>query len=265
MSGADGIRYVRVTSTAPDQLVALARFHAMCCVEFAGENEMESIDVWRNKIASQVASGGAGERYILTFTLAFTDDEADVLLGGVQEELYLRSHCGLLPYVVVGPAARGKGLSKKLVQAAIRELNAESLRVSQRPCAEVLIELSEKRNFIGPDGKEIAPEDENDKYHTVAGAEERHAIWSRNGFKPLEFSFLHPPPLTNTTHQLCVYRGSGGPSAESVSAQTLGLFLLDEFVGIMVGVPEQDVVALWKKNMEEWLEGRDDVRLGEFR
>ena len=48
--------------------------------------------------------------------------DGDDIVGGVTYELYPKSQCGLVTYMVVAPHARGRGLGKQLFLGAAREL-----------------------------------------------------------------------------------------------------------------------------------------------
>lgn len=259
----------------------LEKFHAMCCIEFSGENEMESFDVWRSVLGKQPAPGDVNG-LVLTFIVCFRDPQQQQqhqqeeggeattaktteleLLGGTQQEFYLGSQCGLLPYVVVSPAARGMGLSRKLVQRAHAFLQQQCASLCGAPMRELIIELSQK--------SDANPEGDSSDYHSLEAAQTRHRIWESLGFRGLAFSFQHPGPLRNTLHQLAVYRPKDLDPAlreRTVPVATLRRFLRAEFMGIMLptGATVDEVDAELEIDFKKWLPADSDVvTLGEWR
>ena len=230
-------------SNPPLHRVLLRKFHALCCTEF-NESEMERLDVWERLLV-----GGDPEcPYLLGFTLVYderdtagssdntdTDYEAIQLLGGTQQELYPASSCALLPYIVVSKAARGLGLSSRLVKSAHAQLAERVVAMSKGTAqlAELFIELSQKSDA----------RDDGNPYHSAEAAELRHTVWGKIGFVGLEFSFRHPGYLRNTTHQLSAYRpaaqpgdASSGDAAERarpVPIETVLGFIRGLFTGIL--------------------------------
>lgn len=260
------------------------KFHQLCSAEFSGENEMEGVSVWINKIKSQCASKAAGQPvtdYELSFTVVFRDPQqqkqqqqkADegtteaaantelTLLGGAQQELYVASSCGLLPYVVVSPAARGNGLARPLVSRSAQFLKARCFEIVKQPLKEMFIEVSQLAD--------ATEEDDGNPYHSKDAALMRQKVWERLDFVPLSITFLHPGPLRNSRHQLAVYRpaADGDAQKRSVSAATLRAFFLAEFLGIMlpVGGTPAEVKAELDQDLKLWLEGRTHVEIGEWR
>ena len=70
-------------------------------------------------------SGEAPYRMMVRVALAADGDE---IVGGIAYELYPRSRCGLVTYMVVAPAARGAGLGRRLQGDAARALFAGGAR-----------------------------------------------------------------------------------------------------------------------------------------
>ncbi len=64
--------------------------------------------------------------------------EGDQLLGGVTYELYPRSQCGFVTYLVVAPDARAHGLGRQLFETAAAQLYAAGARA-------VLAEVNDPR------------------------------------------------------------------------------------------------------------------------
>jgi hypothetical protein len=96
----------------------LDRFHGgLYRSEFAAQ--AEPLEAWKWALWS----GEAG--YRLTIRLALDGGE---IVGGIAFELYPRSRCGLVTYLVVAPQARRTGLGKELRTGAARTLYADGAR-----------------------------------------------------------------------------------------------------------------------------------------
>jgi Acetyltransferase (GNAT) family len=54
--------------------------------------------------------------------------EGDVIVAGIAYELYPRSQCGLVTYLVVAPDVRGRGLGRSLFEGAAAALYADGAR-----------------------------------------------------------------------------------------------------------------------------------------
>jgi GNAT superfamily N-acetyltransferase len=91
----------------------LAAFHAGIYMD-AFAAQQEPLAVWRRALRGELA-------YALTVRLAI---EADAIVGGIAFELYPRSRCGLMTYMVVAPAAQRRGLGERMFRGAAEELRA---------------------------------------------------------------------------------------------------------------------------------------------
>ena len=96
----------------------LERFHRdLYLSEFAAQ--AEPLDVWKWALFSGEAP------YRMSLRLAL---DAGEIVGGIAFELYRKSMCGLVTYVVVDKQARGSGLGKSLRSGAARTLYADGAR-----------------------------------------------------------------------------------------------------------------------------------------
>jgi GNAT superfamily N-acetyltransferase len=96
----------------------LERFHGgLYLSAFAAQ--AEPLEVWKWALWSDEAP------YRMTLQLAL---EGDSIMGGIAFELYPRSGCGLVTYVVVAPEARRGGLGKTLRSGAARTLYGDGAR-----------------------------------------------------------------------------------------------------------------------------------------
>lgn len=85
-------------------------------------HQVEPVEVWKHRLWS-----GEPSPYRLTIRIAGValDDPARQIYGGIVYELYPRSRCGLLTYMVIAPSQRGTGLGRRLLTEAIRALHAD--------------------------------------------------------------------------------------------------------------------------------------------
>ena len=81
-------------------------------------DKREPLDVWERALRGELA-------YAMTVRLAI---EHGAIAGGICYELYPRSGCGLLTYMVVAPAARRRGLGEQLFREAAAELRARGAK-----------------------------------------------------------------------------------------------------------------------------------------
>ena len=84
--------------------------------EFAAHRE--PLEAWQRALA-----GEAPYRMRLRIEV-----DGDQIQGGLASELYPRSACGLVTYLVVAPAWRGRGLGRRWLAEAAAELRAEGAR-----------------------------------------------------------------------------------------------------------------------------------------
>lgn len=261
----------------------LRLFHDICCLEF-NESEMEKLSVWEHLVKSQdpkfpyrmsltiaycfvpVSNAETGSPSIESENIEVANQPSKqqqqmqqlLILGGVDQEYYPTSNCGLMPYIVVSKEARGLGLASLLVKKGFEALNCiarEKYHQSQG-IVELFIEVSQKSDAT----------DDGNEYHSLDAAETRHKIWQKVGFVGLEFSFFHPGYLRNSAHQLTVYRPAPLCSRSPVAARVLHLFIHDLFRGILLQEEMEDQAEEEaEKALIPELKGREFVDVGEWR
>lgn len=83
---------------------------------FAAQHE--PLDVWLRALRGELP-------YALT---VHVERDGDAIVGGIAYELYPASQCGLVTYLVVAPAARQRGLGRRLLDGAVADLRARGAR-----------------------------------------------------------------------------------------------------------------------------------------
>lgn len=96
----------------------LAEFYASVYLD-AFASQREPLEAWQRALRGDAP-------YALSVTLALAADGA--IAGGIAYELYPRSGCGLVTYMVVAPAFRRAGLGKRMQRTAIDDLLARGAR-----------------------------------------------------------------------------------------------------------------------------------------
>jgi len=178
--------------------------------EFADQHE--PVAVWHAALAG-------GKPYELTIDLALDDAS---IVGGICYERYPRSGCGLVTYMVVAPAARGRGLGRKLQLTATRALLARGAPL-------VLGEINDPRvTTLEPAG---------DAWTRV----QRNQRW---GVRILDVRYIQPalgPGLARDHQLLLVALPGAEPLPRSVPGAVLRDFV-DEFYGLTEGgAPDAEI------------------------
>lgn len=81
--------------------------------------QREPLEVWQSALRGD-------HRYTMRVRLALDGDD---LLGGIAFEHYPRSSVGLVTYMVVAPGARERGLGRRLLDGAARDLYGDGARL----------------------------------------------------------------------------------------------------------------------------------------
>jgi GNAT superfamily N-acetyltransferase len=139
----------------------LAGFHHGIYRE-AFPEQYEPLEAWERALAGEAP-------YELTIDFA---REGAAIIGGICYELYPQSRCGFLTYLVVAPAARGRGVGKQLLDGALRSLRA-------RGAIAIFAEVNDPER----DGKTTETREEKAA---------RLAMFMRWGAKLVDFPYVQP-------------------------------------------------------------------------
>ncbi|HEU5055353.1 MAG TPA: GNAT family N-acetyltransferase [Kofleriaceae bacterium] len=201
----------------------LERFHGgLYRSAFAAQ--AEPLEVWRWALWSDEAP------YRMTVQLAV---EGDDILGGICFELYRRSRCGLVTYVVVAPEARRGGLGKTLRSGAARTLYGDGAHA-------VFGEVNDPR----------VPH----AYETAEESWRRLERYQRWGSRVLDIRYIQPslgPGLERDRGLVLVRHAGDAPPLEHMSGQVVKDFIAefyevtedgrppdDELSAILAGIPD---------------------------
>lgn len=103
---------VDVVDVGADDPRLAAFWHGIYWDAFAEQHE--PLDAWQRALRGECA-------HRMTVRLAL---DGDAILAGICFEQYPRSRVALVTYMVVAPAARGRGLGEQLLRGAVGELHA---------------------------------------------------------------------------------------------------------------------------------------------
>jgi GNAT superfamily N-acetyltransferase len=144
----------------------MSRFYDQCLVPSFGrfDDELEPLDVFLTALGTDNA------QYRLHVVLLL--DENQQIMAGCCFELYKRSICGLLTYIVVKDEYRGKGLARNLIDLTISQLRDDS-------------EGKIRCLFLETNSERVKDD--------IIDPAERLLIWQRLGFVPLrQLSYVQP-------------------------------------------------------------------------
>ena len=179
--------FIRINSDNK-QLDLLSDFHQNICKSSFNEHELESFDIWKYELEND---------FMTFFILVLFDNK---VVGGLAYEVYTNSACIMITYVAIDKNFRGTGLSKILINEAIKDINALNISI-------ILIEV-------------IIPEDQN--------GINRQKIWTKLNFTPTDIVYTHPAYLKWKPYQIAVYNPNQIENL-TIDLKTIELFLIEYF------------------------------------
>ncbi len=188
------------------------RFHGELYLS-AFAAQAEPIEVWKWALWSDEAP------YRMTLQLAL--DGADIV-GGIAFELYPKSRCGLVTYVVVAPQARRGGLGHTLRSGAARTLYADGAHA-------VFGEVNDPR----------APH----SYETAEESWKRLLRYQRWGSRVLDIRYIQPslgPGLERDRGLVLLRHAGDAPPVESMPGQVVVDFISEFYEVTEEGRPVDD-------------------------
>lgn len=193
----------------------LERFHSdLYLSAFAAQ--AEPLEVWKWALWSDEAP------YRMTLQLAL---EGDDIVGGIAFELYPRSRCGLVTYVVVAAQARRGGLGHTLRSGAARTLYADGAHA-------VFGEVNDPR----------APH----SYETAEESWKRLLRYQRWGSRVLDIRYVQPslgPGLERDRGLVLLRHAGDAPPLASMPGQVVKSFIGEFYEITEEGRPPDDELA----------------------
>jgi hypothetical protein len=172
----------------------LEQFYNNVCANAFDEHELEDYTNWLNSFR---------KKNIHTSFIVITLDNK--VIGGVVNEIYLRSMCSLISYIAIDENYRRYGLSRLLVEEAIEETKKYNENIKN-----IFVEV-------------LVPENDVDV--------QRQKIWKKLNFLPFEFFFQHPGKLKWRYYQLAKYNIDNDKEVQ-ISKKTLLKYFTDFFSDI---------------------------------
>jgi len=154
----------------------IKELHILCQKEFTN-TELEDFDIWQKSFDC------INSKYITIFSVIIENNTNKVIAGAVQE-LYLKSVCGLISYIVVDNEYRGCKLAKHLIDKAYFNLLNKSINLLNKPLNYLFIESEHANN--------------NTKCII------RQTIWKKLNFVPLNINIIHPAHMKGKTYNLAI-------------------------------------------------------------
>lgn len=164
------------------------------------------------------------------------DDATQHVVGAAVHEVYLRSGCALVSYLVVSETMRGKGVAGKLMEAAFRN------------CTQVMLERGPEVGCDGNDGKvlhamfiEVLQVRDDDVSaadpSNTAGSIVRQAVFKKLRFVALDMDLVHPGRMKGHRYNLSL---RSDIHSTQFPVKVLLTFMTDLFAGILADEGVQD-------------------------
>lgn len=294
MSSLPGYRYVVANQDDPHQALVSEFYNNIVLKEFA-RNELEDLDQWIRIIAD----GGISARYVLNIGILLRESDQAVV-GGIVQELYRESRCGLVSYIAVHECMRGRGCAKFLMDQSFENLRALCQRLFHEEMHAMFIEVVQVRDS-GYDHEnssygEITPRtpasvtstpprssnfkdaitstehmsspaprqpELSESYPpTTFDPAVRQRIWRKMGFVPLHFDLIHPGRMRGHRYTIAFWsvRHSADVSVGRFPVPVLLSFLQDFGHGVLEEEDAEDFSEL--KVYEQQLRGLQHVPCG---
>lgn len=151
--------------------------------------------------------------------------DADAIVGGIAYERYPESRCGLVTYLVVAPAARGRGLGQRLLRDAVSALAAPV----------VLGEVNDPR--IHGDGWD------------------RLARFQRWGARVLDARYVQPalgPGLARDRRLVLIAFAGETPLPDELPGASVRRFVEELYAATEGGPPDPEVAIPDRVRLVEW-------------
>lgn len=183
---------LRVDATERPDSPLLERFFAGYDRAFILPDEREELEGFRACLAINPSMRHRYGRLHREFVMTITDHKSGVLLGGAN---FLATRMAppfghppvsvSLNYVFVEPAARGRGLSREILQA-VASLANRGVGAAKGDCPPAI--FIEQNDPLRITSEEYA----NDSLHAGVDQIDRIAIWARLGARLVDFPYVQP-------------------------------------------------------------------------
>ena len=236
---------IRELSAVPDDIALLQRFYRdVYLPEFPDPDERESLANMIHYLELKGQGWYGANNYHIVLML-----ECDRPVAGTVCDYLASADSGVIEFLAVAPDRRRHGLGKRLLHWIESTLLADAGSRTTRALSCIVAEMHDPR----------LP----DAHHASLDPLARARIWSKWGYRKLDFDYVQPP--LSATQQaarhlmLLAKIPNGVDQHDAVSAQQLCAVLREYLIWAMrIEDPEQTIEY---QEMEAQLEGRSSVDL----
>ncbi len=215
--------------------------------EFPDPDERELLENMERYLQLKAAGWyGLNNYHILLLT------EAEEIVGGVVADYFERSNVGVIEFMVVDPARRGRGLGKRLLEEITQRFHQDAERAGRAPLNGICGEV-------------------NDPYRRCDVQEHldgfaRMRMWDRFGFGLLDFPYVQPALSEGqdaVTGLGLMFRPERDEYRSQVPAELVEHIVADYQIWAMrIEHPERHAEF---QNMQRYLRGRSRIALLDMR
>jgi ribosomal protein S18 acetylase RimI-like enzyme len=198
------------------QLDLLSNFYFNICKIAFDEHELERYDDWKYELENN---------FITFFILVLYENN---VVGGLAYEIYKKHSCAMITYIAINNNYRGSGLSKKLLNEAIHDIQLLKINI-------ILIEVA-------------VPESNND-----INAITRQKIWSKLNFTPTNIIYTLPGYLKWKPYQIAIYNSKHKENI-SINKKVMFLFLTEYFLHILEDSKDKSEIQIIQNIMNNTID-----------